>query len=110
MKESINEASLSTEVILNDNDMEENEEGGILRNAENKSEVNEEVQIEQDKVKMSLVNLSLSFTNAADVLRTTDIKDSDNFELVKFQIRVRAVYIYKWTVYHRPADIKKNYY
>ena len=81
----------------------------LLRNSEEKNEVNEEVQIEQDKVKMSLVNLSVSIVRAADVLKTTDISDSDNFRLIKFQIRVRAVYIYKWVVIHKPEEVKSNF-
>ena len=102
MKESVNEASLSTEVILNDKDIEEEDNINNLKNQE-------VVQIAQDKVNMILVNLNLSLTKAADVLRTTDIKDSDNYLLVKFQIRVRAVYLYKWEVLHKPIDIKNNF-
>ena len=108
MKESINEASLSTEIILNEKDIE-NDNSNILRNVENKNEVNEEIQIEQDKVKMTLVNLNISLTKAADVLRTTEINESDNYSLIKFQIRIRAVYIYKWVVFHKPIDIKNNF-
>ena len=108
MKESTNEASLSTEIILNEKDIE-NDNSNILRNVENKNEVNEEIQIEQDKVKMTLVNLNISLTKAADVLRTTEINESDNYSLIKFQIRIRAVYIYKWVVFHKPIDIKNNF-
>ena len=107
MKESINEASLSTEVILDQNVFDE--DNNILREKENKNEVHEEMQVEQDKVKMTLINLNVSLTKAADVLRTTDIKDSENYQLVKFQIRVRAVYLYKWVVLRKPIDIKNNF-
>ena len=100
MKESINEASLSTEVILDDKDIEEDH----IKNLKNQ----EVVQIEQDKVNMTLVNLNISLTIAADVLKTKDIKDSENFQLVEFRIRVRAVYLYKWEVLHKPIDIKNN--
>ena len=108
MKESTNDPSISTEVILDQKDIDE-EEGNIFRNAENNNQVNEEVQIEQDKVNMTLLNLNISLVKAADVLRTTDIKESENYDLIKFQIRVRAVYIYKWAVLHRPIDIKNNF-
>ena len=106
MKESINEASLSTEVILDGKEKEE-DDSNVLRDIENENKDVE--QIEQEKVKMSLVNLNISITKAADVLRTTDISDSENYTLVKFQIRIRAVYMYKWAVYHKPADIKTNF-
>ena len=105
MKESMNE--LSTEVILDDKDIEEKE--NVLRDKEINNEVHEEMQVEQEKVKMTLVNLNLSLVKAADVLRTTDIKDSENYQLVKFQIRVRAVYLYKWVVLHQPIEIKNNF-
>ena len=107
MKEPSTEASL--EEILPEKDSQAN--SNIFQNEENpgKNESNEEVQIEQDKVKMDLLNLDLSTTNAADVLRTLDISDRDNYQLIKFQIRVRAVYIYKWEVLHVPNDIKKNF-
>ena len=106
MKESTNEVSLSTEEILPTKD----EEGHHLfqgTTTKEKTEENEEIQIEQEKVKMDLLNLDISLTNAADVLRTMDISDRDNYRLIKFQIRVRAVYIYKWEVLHIPNDIKK---
>ena len=108
MKESSNENQISTEEILDQKEMIDSN-SNLLRNSEEKDEVNEEIQIEQDKVKMSLVNLSVSIVRAADVLRTTDISDSDNFRLIKFQIRVRAVYLYKWVVIHKPAEIKSNF-
>ena len=107
MKESSTEASL--EEILPTKNLDKS--SNIFQNSESleKSESNDEIQIEQDKVKMDLLNLDLYLTNAADVLRTMDISDRDNYRLVKFQIRVRAVYIYKWEVLHLISDIKKNF-
>ena len=98
---------LSTEVILDNKDLEEKDI--VLRDKESNNEVHEEMQVEQEKVKMTLVNLNLSLVKAADVLRTTHIKDSENYQLVKFQIRVRAVYLYKWVVFHQPIEIKNNF-
>ena len=108
MKESTNEASLSTEIVLDNKEFDEDKDN-ILKEKENQNDVHEEMQVEQDKVYMTLLNLNFSLTKAADVLRTTDIKDSDNYDLVKFQIRVRAVYLYKWVILHRPIDIKNNF-
>ena len=105
MKESSTEASL--EEIIPSHELDKNSN---LFDSEDliKTESNDEIQIEQDKVKMDLLNLDISLTNAADVLHTMDISDRDNYQLIKFQIRVRAVYIYKWEVLHIPLDIKKN--
>ena len=109
MKESINEVSLSTDIIINENQKDLELDSDInLRDKENNSQITEEMQVEQDKVNMTLVNLNISLTKAADVLRTTDINDSENFQLIQFQIRVRAVYLYRWVVLHQPIDIKNN--
>ena len=105
MKESVNNASSSTEEILDTKEMEEDN----INNLKNVENHNDEVQIEQEKVKMNLVNLNLSLTKAADVLHTTDIADRENYTLVQFQIRVRAVYLYKWVVYHKPILIRMNF-
>ena len=107
MNESTSENQISTEEILNQKEIEA--ELNLLKNSEDKNEVNDEVQIEQEKVKMNLVNLNCSIVRAADVLRTTDISDNDNFRLLKFQIRVRAVYLYKWVVLHTPEEVKSNF-
>ena len=107
MNESTSENQISTQEILNQKEIEA--ELNLLKNEENKHEVNDEEQIAQDKVKMNLVNLNCSLVRAADVLKTTDISDNDNFRLIKFQIRVRAVYIYKWVVLHKPEEVKSNF-
>ena len=107
MNESTSENQISTQEILNQKEIEA--ELNLLKSEENKNEVNDEDQIAQDKVKMNLVNLNCSIVRAADVLKTTDISDSDNYRLIKFQIRVRAVYIYKWVVLHKPEEIKSNF-
>ena len=107
MKESTTEASL--EEILPNKGLDT--KSNLFQKEENQGnenlESNDEIQIEQNKVKMNLLNLDISLTNAADVLRTLNISDTDNYQLIKFQIRVRAVYIYKWEVLHLPTDIKK---
>ena len=107
MKESTTEASL--EEILPNKGLDT--KSNLFQKEENQGnenlESNDEIQIEQNKVKMNLLNLDISLTNAADVLRTMNISDTDNYQLIKFQIRVRAVYIYKWEVLHLPTDIKK---
>ena len=106
MKERSTEASL--EEIIPSHELDKNSN---LFDSEDliKTESNDEIQIEQDKVKMDLLNLDISLTNAADVLRTMNISDKDNYQLIKFKIRVRAVYTYKWEVLHQPSDIKKNF-
>ena len=107
MNESTNENQISTQEILNQKEIEA--ELNLLKNEENKNEVNDEDQIAQDKVKMNLINLNCTIVRAADVLKTTDISDNDNYRLIKFQIRVRAVYIYKWVVLHKPEEVKSNF-
>ena len=109
MKENNTDASISTEEIIPSHEINKNTKLFLDTENLNKMESNEEIQIEQEKVKIDLLNLDISLTNASDVLRTMNISDKDNYRLVKFQIRVRAVYIYKWEVLHQPSDIKKNF-
>ena len=107
MNESTSENQISTQEILNQKEIEA--ELNLLKNEENKNEVNDEDQIAQDKVKMNLINLNCTIVRAADVLKTTDISDNDNYRLIKFQIRVRAVYLYRWVVLHKPEEVKSNF-
>ena len=105
MKESTTEASL--EEIIPSKEHVSNPIISLNSDNPENTESDEEIQIEQEKVKMDLLNLDVSLTNAADVLRTMNISDKDNYQLIKFKIRVRAVYTYKWEVLHIPSDIKK---
>ena len=105
MKESTTEASL--EEIIPSKEHVSNPIISLNSDNPENTESDEEIQIEQEKVKMDLLNLDISLTNAADVLRTMNISDKDNYQLIKFKIRVRAVYTYKWEVLHIPSDIKK---
>ena len=66
-------------------------------------------QIDQDKVQMELIELNAEFTNVQSVLKLTDLDQKDNFDLVKFSIKAKAVYDYEWEVYHKPSEIKKNF-
>ena len=64
-------------------------------------------QIDQDKVQMELIELTAEFTNVQSVLKLTDLDQKDNFDLVKFSIKAKAVYDYEWEVYHKPSEIKR---
>ena len=70
-----------------------------------------EEQIDQEKVQVVLQEFKAEFTKVIDVL-TSDLeklRDKDKFDLVKFSIKVKAVYIYQWEVYRKPIEIKKNF-
>ena len=70
-----------------------------------------EEQIDQDKVQVELQEFKAEYTSVMNVL-TTDLdklREKDKFDLVKFTIKVKAVYKYEWEVYRKPIDIKKNF-
>ena len=70
-----------------------------------------EEQIDQDKVQVELQEFKAEFTKVINIL-TSDLdklRDKDKFDLVKFSIKVKAVYNYQWEVYRKPIEIKKNF-
>ena len=66
-------------------------------------------QIDQDKVQMELLDLKLTSTTVSEVLTSSKVEQKDNFDLLKFSIKVKAVYDYSWEFYRKPADVKKNF-
>ena len=79
MKENNTDASISTEEIIPSHEINKNTKLFLDTENLNKMESNEEIQIEQEKVKIDLLNLDISLTNASDVLRTMNISDKDNY-------------------------------
>jgi len=70
-----------------------------------------EEQIDQDKVIAELQELKVESTNVAEVLGPENIgnfRDKDKYNLIKFNIKVKAVYLYEWEVYKKLSEIKKN--
>ena len=67
--------------------------------------------IDQDKVQILLQELKAEYTNVSSVLSSASLtlNARDHFDLVKFSIKVKAVYNYSWEVYRKPAEIKKNF-
>ena len=76
----------------------------ILRDAKS----DEATQIDQDKVKANLINLEFQMSTASNVLKTKDISSDDNLTLFQITIKVRAVHIYKWIVYHTAKETLSN--
>ena len=70
-----------------------------------------EEQIDQDKVIVSLVDLKAEYTNVINILPPDcyPLRDKDKFDLIKFTIKVNAVYSYEWEVYHKPIEVKKHF-
>ena len=67
--------------------------------------------IDQDKVQVLIQDFKAEYTNASAVLSSSNasLNEKDHFDIVKFSIKVKAVYDYSWEVYHKPAEIKKNF-
>ena len=67
--------------------------------------------IDQEKVQVLLQELKAEYTSASSVLSSASLtlNARDHFDIVKFSIKVKAVYNYSWEVYRKPAEIKKNF-
>ena len=70
-----------------------------------------EEQIDQDKVQVVLQDFNAEFTSVAGILTegVAGLRDKDRFDVIKFTIKVKAVYNYQWEVYRKPNEIKKNF-
>ena len=66
------------------------------------------IEVDQDKIEVSLKEFQVEFTNTAKIINNTDIA-LDHYDIIKFIIKVKAVYNYSWEVYRKPAEIKKNF-
>ena len=67
--------------------------------------------IDQEKVQVLLQELKAEYTSTSSVLSSASLtlNARDHFDIVKFSIKVKAVYNYSWEVYRKPAEIKKNF-
>ena len=71
-----------------------------------------EEQIDQDKVQVDLQEFRAEYTSVTNILDSglDNLKDKDKFDIIKFSIKVKAVYIYEWEVYRKPSEIKKKFF
>ena len=67
--------------------------------------------IDQDKVQVLLQEFKAEFTSVSSILSSSNLtlNQKDHFDVVKFSIKVKAVYNYSWEVYRKPSEIKKNF-
>ena len=74
------------------------------------SEIGEK-DIDQDKVQVLLQDLKAEYSSSSSFLPSTNLilNEKDHFDVVKFSIKVKAVYNYSWEVYRKPLEIKKNF-
>ena len=78
-----------------------NETNDIEKN-EKKNENNNGLIIEEFKAE---------YTNVADII-TKDLEqfeNKDKYNIIKFTIKLRVIYLYEWEVYHKPSKIKKHF-
>jgi hypothetical protein len=62
-------------------------------------------------VQVLLQEFKAESTNVKDILQSEaiDVREKDNFDVIKFTIKVKAVYDYNWEVYRKPSEIKNNF-
>ena len=67
--------------------------------------------IDQDKVKVELQELKVEYSSVASILSSSSLtlNQKDHFDVVKFSLKVKAVYNYNWEFYRKPSEIKKNF-
>ena len=70
-----------------------------------------EEQIDQDKVVVKLEDFKAEYTNVINILPKDcyPLREKDKFDIIKFTIKIKAVYTYQWEVYRRPNEIKKHF-
>ena len=70
-----------------------------------------EEQVDQDKVVVTLQDFKAELTNVVNVLPPDcyKLREKDKFDIIKFTIKVKAVYNYEWEVYHKPSEVKKHF-
>ena len=68
-------------------------------------------EVDQDKIEIKDIDIKAEYTNVSSVLSptTTNLRDKDLFEVVKFTIKLEAVHQYIWDVYHKPSEIRENF-
>ena len=67
--------------------------------------------IDQDKVQVLLQDFKAEYTSVSQALASSNVtlNQRDFFDVIKFTIKVKAVYDYCWEVYRKPSEIKKNF-
>ena len=99
-----------------ENLLREQSTGEKIFTTKNRSETLQSVdssedQIDQDKVVVTLEDFKAEYTNVVNILPNNcyNLRDKDKFDIIKFTIKVKAVYSYQWEVYRKPNEIKKNF-
>ena len=68
-------------------------------------------EIDPDKVQIVLKDIKAEYTSVSQILSPPEVilEERDLFEVVKFTIKLEAVHEYKWEVYRKPSEIKRNF-
>ena len=69
------------------------------------------IEVDQDKVKIELEEFKAESTSVSSLLSSSSLtlNERDLFDVIKFTIKVKAVYNYKWEVYRKPSEVKQNF-
>ena len=80
-----------------------------INNLESKDSIEE--QVDQEKVQVNLQDFKAEYTSVTSILTEGAelFRDKDKFDVIKFSIKVKAVYDYTWEVYRKPNEVKKNF-
>ena len=68
-------------------------------------------EVDQETLKVTLKDIKAEYSSVSQILSPPEVnlEDRDLFDVVKFTIIVEAVNEYKWEVYHKPSEIRRNF-
>ena len=71
----------------------------------------ENIDVDQEKVQVVLQELKAESTSVSSLLSLSSLtlNEKDVFDVIKFTIKVKAVYNYSWEVYRKPSEVKQNF-
>ena len=95
------EIEINTQELLIPN--QDNQEDESISSSEIK-------EVKQNEIKWEEIVLKIKLSDASSVLSQyeKDIIFPDGEPVIIFSIKLKAVYDYKWEVYHKPSEIKQN--
>ena len=105
-----NEGNESPQDFIINIEQEINEEIKIVeKNKEEKEEeIEEEDNIDHDNnVKIEKKTINITKVKAEDILKETQLEESENLDLLKIELNYLAKREYKWDVYHTPQETKE---
>ena len=82
------------------------------KNEKNEKNDGEKKEIENEKYdNPKIKEFKVEYTNVTNIITKYQelFKGKDKYNIIKFTIKLKVVYLYEWEVYHKPNEIKKHF-